>query len=357
MTPVRVGLVGCGVIAHNYVEGSAGFPSFEIVQVADLEGAVAETFGEKHGLPVSTVDALIASPDIDVVLNLTPPAAHAALVSATLSAGKHAYTEKPLAISLEAGRELVRQAHDAGLRIGSAPDTFLGGAYETGRRLIAEGAIGTPVGAMARFMTGGPESWHPNADFFYRAGAGPLLDIGPYYLTAMAALLGPITATAGFSAVPTTEREIAVGPRAGERFGTEVPTHVSATLRFASGALGTFTVSFETQNRYESGLVIHGTEASLQLPDANGFGGDVLIRRDRGDWEPVEYELAGAMETRGIGLHDMVTSLRAGRPHRASGELALHVLEAMHAILQSAEEGRMVELEPLQPQVEAPVSG
>ena len=357
MTPMRVGLVGCGVIAHNYVEGAAGFPTFDIVQVADLEPAVAETFGEKHGLPVSSVDELIASPDIDIVLNLTPPAAHAALVSATLCAGKHAYTEKPLAISLDAGRELVRQAHESGLRIGSAPDTFLGGAYETARRLIAEGAIGTPVGAMAVFMTGGPEGWHPNADFFYRAGAGPMLDIGPYYLTAMVALLGPITATAGFSSVPTTEREIAVGPRAGERFGTEVPTHVSTALQFASGALGTFTVGFETQNRYESGLVVHGTQASLQLPDANGFGGDVLIRRERGDWEPVEYELAGAMETRGIGLHDMVTSLRAGRPHRASGELALHVLEAMHAILQSADEGRTIELAPLQPQVEAPVSG
>jgi len=206
-------------------------------------------------------------------------------------------------------------------------------------------------------LTGGPEGWHPNADFFYRAGAGPLLDIGPYYLTAMVALLGPITATAGFSAVPTTEREIAVGPRAGERFGTEVPTHVAAALRFASGALGTFTVSFETRNRYESGLVVHGTEASLLLPDANAFGGEIRIRRESGEWEPVEYASLGAMETRGIGLHDMVTSLRAGRPHRASGELALHVLEAMHAILQSADEGRTVDLAPLQAQVEAPVTG
>jgi len=355
VTPVRVGLVGCGVIAHNYVEGAAGFPTFEIVQCADLESGVAEAFGEKHGLPVSSVDDLVASPDVDIVLNLTPPAAHAALVSATLAAGKHAYTEKPLAISLEAGRELVRQAHDAGLRIGSAPDTFLGAAYETARRLIAEGEIGTPVGAMATFMTGGPEGWHPNADFFYRTGAGPLLDIGPYYLTAMAALLGPITSTSGFSSVPTAEREIAVGPRAGERFGTEVPTHVSAALRFASGALGTFTVSFETHNRYESGMVVHGTEASLQLPDANGFGGDLLIRRS-GEWEPVEYEQGGPMETRGIGLHDMVTAIREGRPHRASGELALHVLESMHAILQSAEEGRTIDLAPLQPQLEAPVS-
>jgi predicted dehydrogenase len=356
MTPLRVGLVGCGVIAHNYVEGSAGFPTFEIVQCADLDAAVAEAFAEKHRLQLATVDEVIASPDVDVVLNLTPPAAHAALVSATLAAGKHAYTEKPLAISLEAGRELVRQAHETGLRIGSAPDTFLGGAYDTARRLIADGAIGTPVGAEARMMTGGPESWHPNADFFYRAGAGPLLDIGPYYLTALVALLGPITSTAGFSAVPTAEREIAVGPRAGERFGTEVPTHVAAALRFASGALGTFTVSFETRNRYESGLVVHGTEASLLLPDANAFGGDVQIRRNR-EWEPVEYELRGAMETRGIGLHDMVEALRAGRPHRASGELALHVLEAMHAILQSADESRTVDLAPLQPQLETPVSG
>ena len=357
MTPLRVGLVGCGMIAHNYVEGSAGFPSFEIVQCADIEGAVAEAFAHRHGLQPSGVDDLLAGPELDIVLNLTPPAAHVALVSATLAAGKHAYTEKPLAISLEAGRELVRQARSAGLRIGSAPDTFLGGAYECARRLIADGDIGMPVAAMALMMTDGPESWHPNADSFYRAGAGPLLDIGPYYLTAMVALLGPITAAAGFSAVPTIEREIAVGPRAGERFGTEVPTHVAAALRFASGALGTLTVSFETQGRYESGLVVHGTRASLMLPDANAFGGDVLIRRERRDWEPVAYELRGAMETRGIGLHDMVEALRAGRPHHASGELALHVLEAMHAILQSADEGQTVDLAPLQAQVEAPISG
>jgi predicted dehydrogenase len=188
-------------------------------------------------------------------------------------------------------------------------------------------------------LTGGPEGWHPNADFFYRAGGGPLLDIGPYYLTAMVWLLGPIAAATGFASTPTLERVLEMGPRAGERFATEVPTHVSSVLRFASGALGTLTVSFEARGGYESSLMVQGTEGALSLPDANAFGGDVRLRRRGGrDWESLRYDARPELETRGIGLHDLVEAVREGRPHRASGELALHVLETMHAVLASAEE-------------------
>jgi predicted dehydrogenase len=339
---MKVGLVGCGVIAHRYVEGSAAFPTFDIVACADLDADSGRAFAQTHALAFSPVDALVADGGLDVVLNLTPPAAHAALVSATLAAGKHSYTEKPLAVSVDAGRALVVQAHEAGLRIGSAPDTFLGSAYEAARQAIERGDIGVPIGANATMLTGGPEGWHPNADFFYRAGGGPLLDIAPYYLTAMVSLLGPFAAATGFASTPTAERTLAVGPRAGERFGTDVPTHVAAALRFTSGALATITVSFEARGRYESGLIVHGTEGTLSLPDANGFGGDVKVRSNGSDWQPVAYETLGDMETRGLGLHELVESVRAGRPHRASGELALHVLETIHAILRSAEDGSTV---------------
>ena len=346
MTPLRVGLVGCGVIAHRYVEGSAAFPTFDIVACADVDVDSGRAFADTHDLPFTAVGELVEDRALDLVLNLTPPAAHAALVSATLAAGKHSYTEKPLAVSVDAGRALVDQAGQAGLRIGSAPDTFLGGAYETARQAIARGDIGEPVGATASMLTGGPEGWHPNADFFYRAGGGPLLDIGPYYLTALVSLLGPFAAASGFTATPTDERTLAVGPRAGERFGTDVPTHVAAALRFASGALATMTVSFEARGRYESGLLVHGTEGTLSLPDANGFGGDVKVRANGSEWQPVVYESLGEMETRGLGLHELVEAVRAGRPHRASGELALHVLETIHAILRSAADGSTVAISP-----------
>jgi predicted dehydrogenase len=341
---MNVGVVGCGIIAHAYADGATGFPTFDVVACADVDETTARAFAKKHGLRCEAVDELIADPEVDVVLNLTPPAAHAALVAATLGAGKHSYTEKPLAVSVDAGRMLLAQSVERGRRIGCAPDTFLGAAYQTAREAIARGDIGAPVHAAATMLTGGPESWHPNADFFYRAGGGPLLDIGPYYLTAMVSLLGPFASAAGFTSTPTLERVLAIGPRAGERFGTEVPTHVAAALQFASGVLGTITVSFEARGRYESGLLIHGTEGTLSLPDANAFGGKVSIRRATGDWEPVPYTANPAFETRGIGIHDLVEAVHAGRPHRASGELALHVLETIHAVLRSAEEGRTVDI-------------
>lgn len=338
----RVGVLGCGVIAHRYVEGSKAFPTFDVVACADLDEACGREFAARHGLEPLPVDELVRNHDLDVVLNLTPPSAHAALVAATLDAGKHSYTEKPLAISVEAGRTLVEQARTCARRIGCAPDTFLGSAYEAGRAAILRGDIGEPIGAVATMLTGGPESWHPNADVFYRAGGGPLLDIGPYYLTALVSLLGPVAEANGFASAPTAERTLAVGPRAGTRFATEVPTHVVATLRFASGALATLTVSFEARGRYDSGLLVHGTEGTLSLPDANGFGGDVRVSTGRGDWAPVAYESRGEMETRGLGLHELLEAEEAGRPHRASGELALHVLETVSAILTAAEEGRTV---------------
>jgi predicted dehydrogenase len=345
---VRVGVVGCGIVAKVYVEGSTAFDSFDIVACADLDMESAKAFAEVHGLKASTVDALIADPSIEVVLNLTPPAAHAPVMRAALEAGKHVYTEKPITTTVAEGRELIAEAERRGLRVGCAPDTFLGAAYDAARELIARGEIGRPLAATATFLVGGPDSWHPNADFFYRAGGGPMLDIAPYYLTAIASLLGPYRAALGLATTPTPERRFGVGPRAGEAFTVDVPTHVVAALQLEGGALATVTVSFEAFGQYASGLVVHGSGGSLELPDANAFGGAVRIRNGNGEWKPVEYESPGAKETRGLGLDEMLGAIRDERPHRASGALGLHVLETALAALRSAEEGRTVEITALE---------
>jgi predicted dehydrogenase len=345
---VRVGVVGCGIVAKVYVEGSTAFDSFDVVACADLDMENATAFAEVHGLKASTVDELIADPAIEVVLNLTPPAAHAPVMRAALEAGKHVYTEKPITTTVAEGRELLAEADRRGLRIGCAPDTFLGAAYEAARELIAQGAIGMPLAATATFLVGGPDSWHPNADFFYRAGGGPMLDIAPYYLTAIASLLGPYRAALGLATTPTPERRFGVGPRAGEAFTVDVPTHAVAALQLESGALATVTVSFEAFGQYSSGLIVHGSGGSLELPDANAFGGAVRVRNGNGEWKPVQYESAGLTETRGLGLDEMLGAIRDERPHRASGALGLHVLETALAALRSAEEGRTVEITALE---------
>jgi predicted dehydrogenase len=341
--PVRVGVVGCGVIAERYVEDSVAFPTWQPVACADLDPVLAEAFADEHALRAGTFEQLLDDDEVELVLNLTPPAVHAELSRAALAAGKHVYTEKPLATSVEDGRELVAEAERLGLRLGSAPDTFLGSAYETARRLIEAGEIGTPLGATATMLVGGPDAWHPNADFFYRAGGGPTLDIAPYYLTAIASLLGRYESAAAFATTPTAERTLMAGPRAGERFRVEVPTHVAAVLQLERGPVATVTVSFEARGQYTSTLSVFGSTGMLELPDANGFGGELRVKHGTDEWEDVPYEPRGDQETRGLGLHELVEAMRAGRPHRASGELALHVLETADAILRSAESRGLAE--------------
>ncbi len=342
---MNVGLVGCGVIAHNYVKGSAAFPSFDIVACADVSAAAARAFGETYGLRVLAVDELVSDSDVDVVLSLTPPAVHGEIARAAFAHGKHMYTEKPLAATLEEARCLVADAEARGLRLGCAPDTFLSSPYEAGRELLERGDIGRPLGATARFLVGGPDDWHPNADVFYQPGGGPLLDIGPYYLTAIASLLGSYRAAAGFATTPTPRRTLGVGPRAGTEFSVDVPTHVLAALQLESGALASLAVSFEANEQYESTLVVHGSEGTLELPDANAFDGDLRVRMGRGEWETVPYASRGAQDTRGIGLHEMIEALQEQRPHRASGELGLHVLEAAYAVLEASARGESVRIE------------
>jgi predicted dehydrogenase len=343
---LRVGVVGCGVIAERYVGDSGAFEHWRPVACADVDADAARALAARHGLRAVGVEELVADPGVDLVLNLTPPVVHAAVITAALDAGKHVYTEKPLATTADEARGLVEEAERRGLRLGCAPDTFLSTPYETGRRLIADGAIGTPVGAAASMLVGGPDGWHPNAEMFYRAGGGPLLDIAPYYLTALVSLLGPIESIAAFAETPTPERTLGAGARAGATIQVEVPTHAAAVLRMRSGTLATLSVSFETRGQYVSGLSVYGTEGLLTLPDANAFGGDVLLARDRGRVETVRYDGRGDQETRGIGIEELALALAEGRPHRASAELALHVLEAAEAAVASASERRFVDLTP-----------
>ncbi len=341
---MRVGVIGCGVISRAYAENATAFDSYEIVACADLDVAQARALGKAAGLAVVSVDQLIGDPSIDIVLNLTPPLVHAAVTRQALAAGKHVYTEKPLATDSAEAAELAREAERLGLRIGCAPDIFLGSAYQAGRTAIDEGAIGNPLSVSAAMLVGGQETWHPNPDIFYTDGAGPLFDMGPYYLTAMVALLGPIERVAGFAASRSFERTIEIGPRRGERFTASTPTHTSATMQLADGITANLIASFEAHDQYICDVAIYGSEGVLLLPDPNAFGGAVRLKRGRGGWEDVPYASRGGADARGIGLHDMVESIAAGVPHRASGLLGAHIVDVARSILLSAGEGRIVEI-------------
>ena len=342
---MNVGLVGCGVISRAYVSNSEAFDSYKVVACADVDAAAAASLAAANGCVAVSVDNLIDDPEIDIVLNLTPPGAHEAVISRALAAGKHVYSEKPLATSVEAAGALITDAGRRGLRVGCAPDIFLGGAYQAARALLDEGAIGKPLAVSAAMLCGGQTTWHPNPDIFYADGAGPLLDMGPYYLTAIAALVGPVRRVSGFASTNTVEQTIEIGPRAGERFVAQTPTHTAAVLELEGGLTANFVASFDAPTQYVCDLVIHGSDGDLALPDPNSFGGIVRLRRRSKDWQAVAYAGRGDQDVRGLGLHDLVQAIAAERPHRASGDLALHVVDVARAILASAAEARVIDLD------------
>jgi predicted dehydrogenase len=340
---MKVGIVGCGVISNHYAENAAAF-DFELAACADIQHSYAVALAAKHGIEALALDELIAEPAIDVVLNLTPPSAHAEVTRAALAVGKHVYSEKPLAPDAATATELVAEADRRGLLIGCAPDTFLGGAFQAARALIDDGAIGEPVAVNAAMLVGGPDVWHPSPEQFFQDGAGPLLDMGPYYLTAIVTLLGPVRAVAGLASTLTDERTIATGPRAGSRFVVGTPSHVATAMELWSGATANLVASFEAADRYVCDLEIHGREGVLALPDANAFGGTLRLRRNRGDWEEVQYHPRGAREARGIGLQDLIDAVEETRAPRASGRLAAHVVDVARSVLQAAADSRTVEV-------------
>ncbi len=342
--PVRVGLIGCGYISDIYLKNAPRFEAFDVVACADVSQERAEARAAEYGLTAApSVAALLADRSLELILNLTTPDAHGLVAVAALAAGKGVYNEKPLAISLDDGRELVATAATRGLRLGAAPDTFLGGGLQTCRQLLDEGAIGQPVAATAFMLNHGHEGWHPHPDFYYLAGGGPLFDMGPYYLTALISLLGPVRRVTGSARVTFSERTIRSQPRAGERIPVEVPTHLAAILDFANGAIATLVTSFDVWADETPRLEIYGATGSLSLPDPNTFGGPVRIRSaGEDDWRDVPVTRPYCDNSRGLGLADMAAALRDGRPHRANGDLALHVLEVMHAVETASRTGQHV---------------
>jgi predicted dehydrogenase len=338
--PTRIGIVGCGDVSNVYLKGLARYDSLEIAACADLDAERASRLSGKGGFPAVPVETLLADPAIEIVLNLTPPLVHASVSMAAIAAGKHVYSEKPLATTRDDARGILAAAQDAGVRVGAAPDTFLGGGLQTARALIDEGAIGTPLAANAVVAHTGPERWHLNPGIFYGVGGGPVLDVGPYYVTALVHLLGPVTAVSAIGRGLGTERRIAAGPLAGSSLTSEVPTTVIGALTFESGVVGGLFASFDSAGSRAPHVEIHGTEGSLSLGDANEFAGEVCYKRfgDR-EWheEPLRFD---ATMGRGVGLADMVDAMRVDRPHRASGELAFHVLDVLIALQEATTSGR-----------------
>ncbi|MEU7478416.1 Gfo/Idh/MocA family oxidoreductase [Lentzea sp. NPDC042327] len=347
--PVGLGIVGAGMISRSYAKHLAKQPSVRLAAVADADPARASALArEVPGLRAVPVEELHHDPEVAVVLVLTPPAHHADVALAAIAAGKHVYTEKPLGVDRTEAAALLDAAAAGGVRVGSAPDTFLSPAFQLAKRLVDEGRIGTPVGVTALTLSPGPEWWHPDPAFFYRSGSGPLFDMGPYQLSALVCLLGPIAAVSAAAATTWPTRTVTSDPLAGSVVEVETLTHLSAVLEFAGGAVGTLTTSFDTAADVSS-LDVHGTEATLRCPDPSSYDGPVLLQR-RGSQEWTEVELpepAGPPVRRGAGVVDLVRALREGGQHRASGELALHVVDVLDAVLTSAGEGRRVRPEGL----------
>lgn len=337
---VGVGIIGTGVISSIYAQNLQQIPGVALVAVADIDANRARERAREFDAEALEVNALLADPRIEAVLNLTPPAAHAEVSRQAVRAGKHVYSEKPLAIETASARALLDDARAHQVRVGCAPDTFLGAGLQTCRQVVDGGWIGTPVAATAFMMRHGPEDWHPHPEFFYQPGGGPLFDVGPYYLTALVFLLGPIRRVFGAARMSFPERTIGAGPRYGEKIPVATPTHVAAHLEFESGLLATLVTSFDVWASETPWIEIYGSEGTLSVPDPNTFGGPVRVRRRRGDqWftMPLAHELVE--NCRGIGFADMLAAIVDGRPHRADGALAYHVLEAMEGILQSGQTG------------------
>lgn len=339
-------MVGCGKISGIYLQAPRVFSNLEITACCDLVPEVARAKAEEFGIPrVLAFEEMLGDPEIDVILNLTLPATHAAIAKAALEAGKSVYNEKPLAVGREEAREVLDLAEEKGLRVGCAPDTFMGAGLQTCRKLVEDGAIGEPVAATAFMMCHGHESWHPNPAFYYQPGGGPLFDMGPYYLTALVHLIGPIERVCSSARVTFPARKITSEPRRGETIEVKTPTHVAGVLDFAGGAVGTLITSFDVWSHQLPRIELYGTEGSLVVPDPNHFGGPVFLRQaGEKEWRDVPLTHEYPENSRGYGLSDLVLAMDEGRPHWASGELAFHVLDTMHALLESSAEGRHLEI-------------
>lgn len=349
--PVGVGIIGAGVIAEQYLTHLTAFPDTEVLAVGDLRPEAAAARAEQFGVTDhGGVDVVLDHPGIEIVLNLTIPAAHHQVSRQILEAGKHVWSEKPLTTVRSDAQDLLTLAEDRGLRIGCAPDTVLGAGVQTALRAAAAGAIGELTSAHAAFRSCGPESWHPGPDFLFQKGAGPLLDMGPYYLTTLVLALGPVSSVCAVGTRSRPRRVIASGPRAGESFDVEVPTQVDALLRFAGGAVAAVEFSFDSAIDRPHLLTLSGAEGAIDLPDPNTHEGPHTITVRGADG--IEHAAEGPTTGRGLGVLEMARAIRADRPHRLSGELAAHVLDIMLSIEDAVDADSWIRLETTVPAVE-----
>ncbi len=345
MDTVGIGIIGCGNISTAYLKAAKTFPILDIRAVADLNMDAAKARGAEFGIPAKTVDDLLADPAISIVVNLTVPLAHVEVGLKALRAGKHVHSEKPLGIAVAEAKKLLAEAKKLKLRIGCAPDTFLGGGQQTCRKLIDTGAIGTVMAGTAFFMCPGHERWHPNPGFYYRKGGGPMLDMGPYYVTSLVNLLGPVARVAGATSRTRKTRVITSEPLKGKKIPVEVATHVAGTMEFVSGAVITIGMSFDVARHRHKPIELYGTKAALAVPDPNYFGGDIEMAGPGEDWRtvPTEHIYADG-NYRVIGVADMAQAIKKKRAHRANGDLAFHALEVMEAFQLSSDSGRHVKI-------------
>lgn len=347
MEPVGIGIIGCGNISDAYLKAIAGFSNLKVVGLADLRPEAAQAKAAQHGHAAFGVDELLRHDAVEVIVNLTIPAAHVAVGLQAVAAGKHVHSEKPLGLNLADARRLIDAAEARGVRVGCAPDTFFGGGHQTCRALVDAGAIGRPLAGTAFFQCPGHERWHPSPAFYYAVGGGPMLDMGPYYVTALVNLIGPVARVSGITSRVRDTRTITSEPLRGQTIPVEVATHVAGTMEFVNGAVVSIAMSFDVPKHRHAPIELYGTAASLQVPDPNRFGGPVeLARIDQGvvgDWaeQPLTHGYADG-NFRGIGVADLALALRSGRAHRASGALALHALEVMEAFQVSSDTGRHV---------------
>lgn len=348
MDKVRVGIIGCGKISSIYMENCNKFDVLDLVACADIDLSRAQQQADEFNIPhVYTTEQLLNDPNIDMIINLTIPAVHAEVSLRALESGKHVYVEKPLTVTREEGHKVLEMAKAKGLLVGSAPETFFGAGIQTSLKLIEDGVIGRPVAATSFMMARGHEHWHPDPEFYYAAGGGPMFDMGPYYLTALVQLLGPIRTISGMTATALPERTITSEKKYGQKITVDIPTHVTGTMQFHDGAVATLITSFDIFGG--SGLPnieIYGTEGTIRVPDPNTFGGPVMYRRiGEQEWTEQPLLFGYDQNTRGIGPADMAYAILTGRKHRASGELAYHVLEAMWAFHDSSDSRSFYEME------------
>src|SRR3954447_14665616 len=342
MSPVGVGVIGAGVISDAYLKSLNSFPDVKVHAIGDLRPEAAKEKAEQYGIQThGGPEAVLNHPDVEIVVNLTIPIAHVEVALAAVAAGKHVWSEKPFSLDQDSGLKLLATAKDAGLRLGCAPDTILGPGLQESRRIIERGDIGTPLTALTLMQSPGPESWHPNPDFLFQEGAGPLFDIGPYYLTALVQLFGPVARVSASASKAKETRVIGSGPRAGEEFTVTVPTHVSALYEFESGQTAQAVFSFDSKlgrTQFE----VAGVEGTVVVPDPNTFEGELLVHGADGIQT---VPSTGTTDTRGIGVVELARAIRAGVPERASGEQAYHVLDIMVSTIEAGESRTPVEVE------------